>query len=477
MNILYELLESQSSQNPGQLGLACSAQQLTFSELKLAVDCAAVQLTELGISRGLIVATNLEAYESWILALAIAKVGAIGLTLAPGQSLEGEGSPLWHFLITNNPAADSAHNRLVFDKNWFSFDQSPATSPASFAPNEWVRAISTSGTTGEPKVALFDHRSLSNKAQDITKIWSGDRTEFNFMGLGSTGGFSTALASLLTGKPYLAKDTRKRPLIDFMVANQVEVLSGSPDQIAGFMSANMVDLPLLSGIKTIRLAGSNPGKVFLEKLRSHFDADIQSVYGSTETGAIFSSSITDTNDPKKLGDIRAGCEARVVDSSRSVISDGSIGFLETKSPSMYSGYLVSATAMSTQPSGDWFETGDMVSSKGGLFEFFGRDSNVLNVGGMKFDVSELEDFVKGIPGVSDALCFTGEDKQGREIHVMALVAQDSQISQKVLEAVNRRFTRKAPQLIWSTPMIQRVGLDKPARWKTREDFYKDYLGR
>ena len=167
----------------------------------------------------------------------------------------------------------------------------------------------------------------------------------------------------------------------------------------------------------------------------------------------------------------------MVDASRSEISDGSMGFLETKSPSMYSGYLISATAMSITPAGVWFETGDMVSASEGSFEFFGRDSNVLNVGGIKFEVSELEDFVKGVPGVTDALSFTGEDKQGREIHVMALVAQDSQVSQTVLEAASRRFPEIAPQLIWRTPVIQRVGLDKPARWKTREDFYKDYLGQ
>lgn len=477
MNILYELLETQSNENPDRIGLACSTKQLTFSQLKLAVDSAAAKLKELGVSRGLVVATNLEAYESWVIALATAKVGAIGLSLAPGQSLEGVGSPLWHFLITDDSSAESEHNRLVFDKNWFTFESSAVIPTESFAANDWVRAISTSGTTGEPKVALFDHRSLSIKAQDITKIWSGDRTEFNFMGLGSTGGFSTALASLLTGQPYLAKDTRRRPLIDFIVANQVEVLSGSPDQIAGFMAVNTADLPMLSGIKTIRLAGSNPGRVFLEKLRSHFDADILSVYGSTETGAIFSSSLTDTNEPKQLGDIRSGCEVRVVDASRSEISDGSMGFLETKSPSMYSGYLISATAMSITPAGVWFETGDMVSASEGSFEFFGRDSNVLNVGGIKFEVSELEDFVKGVPGVTDALSFTGEDKQGREIHVMALVAQDSQVSQTVLEAASRRFPEIAPQLIWRTPVIQRVGLDKPARWKTREDFYKDYLGQ
>lgn len=477
MNILYDLLETQSNQNPDRIGLACSAKQLTFSQLKLAVDSAAVKLTELGVSRGLIVATNLEAYESWVIALATAKVGAIGLSLAPGQLLEGAGSPLWHFLITNDSAAESAHDRLVFDKNWFDVDSSTVNPPESFAPNDWVRAISTSGTTGEPKVALFDHLSLSTKVQDITHIWSGDRTEFNFMGLGSTGGFSTALASLLTGQPYLAKDTKKRSLIDFIVANKVEVLSGSPDQLAGFMAANITDLPMLSGIKSIRLAGSNPGEVFLEKLKANFNVEITTVYGSTETGAIFSSKLSDSNAPGQLGELRVGCEARVVDASGDLISEGSMGFLETKSPSMYSGYLISATAMSIAPAGIWFETGDMVSAKEGSFEFFGRDSNVLNVGGIKFDVSKLEDFVKGIPGVTDAMSFTGEDKQGREMHVMAFVSQDSQLGQKVLDAATRRFPNIAPKLIWNTPMIQRAGLDKPARWKTREAFYKEYLLR
>lgn len=477
MNILYELLEKQADQNPDQLGLACSAKQLTFSELKLAVDSTAAKLNELGISRGLIVATNLGAFESWIVALALAKVGAIGLSLAPGQLIEGTGSPLWHFLITDDLAAESSSNRLVFDNSWFTFDSSPELPAASFAANEWVRAISTSGTTGEPKVALFDYQSLSNKLKDITSIWSGERTEFNFMALGSTGGFSTALASLLTGKAYLARDTRKRPLIDFMVSNKVEVLSGSPDQIAGFIAANGSDLSLLSGIKSIRLAGSNPGEVFLEKLRDNFDAEIQSVYGSTETGAIFSSSLAAGKGSRQLGELRPGCEFRVVDAAGKEISDGSMGFLETRSPSMYSGYLISATAMSFSPAGTWFATGDMVSSKDGSLEFFGRDSNVLNVGGIKFDVSELEDFVKGIQGVSDALSFTGEDKQGREIHVMAVVSGESQVGQKVLDAVLKRFPDIAPTLIWNTPKIQRVGLDKPARWKTREDFYRDQLLR
>lgn len=477
MNVLYELLESRAKASPNELGLACSATHLTFSELKRAVDNAAGKLHDLGISSGLIVATSLGDFEGWIVALALSKVGAVGLAVAPSHTLEGAGSPFWHVLVTSDPGAQSSANKLVFDRSWITIDTPHQMPAASFDSSDWVRAITTSGTTGQQKVALFNHKALASKVKDITSIWSGDRTEFNFMPISSTGGFSTALASLITGRPYLARDVIRRQLIDFIVANKVEVLSGSPDQIAGFVAANEEDLPLLAGIKTIRLAGSSPGEVFLEKLRSHVDVEIISVYGSTETGAVFSSVISSGISPEALGALRSGCDARVVDAAGVEVPEGSLGFLETKSPSMYSGYLVSATANSIQPADLWFETGDMVSANGGSFEFYGRDSNVLNVGGIKFDVSKLEDYVRGVPGISDALSFTAEDEQGREIHVMAIVSDVPQVGQKLIDTVSKRFPNIAPKMIWKTQAIQRVGLDKPARWKTRDEFYRNYLRR
>jgi acyl-coenzyme A synthetase/AMP-(fatty) acid ligase len=338
-----------------------------------------------------------------------------------------------------------------------------------------VRAIATSGTTGKPKLALFDQRSIAQKIDNLTGVWGGAGREFNFMPLAATGGFSTALVSLLTGTPFLAKDTIKRALIDFLIENQVEVLAGSPDQISGFIDANRENLGLLSEIKQIRLAGSHPGPLFLEKVRSFFDVQITSVYGSTETGAIFTVEVDRDSELRAMGMLKPGAQARVVDDTGQPLPMDAEGFLETKSDSMYSGYLADKQDMSIQEPGEWFATSDMAKVTEAGFVFLGRPSAVLNIGGVKIAVDELEQFVKQLDGVDDALSFEAEDKMGQAIHVMAVVASSDEIVESLIEAVNSRFKSRAPKLFWKTEFIDRAGLDKPARWKARERFNSEYL--
>lgn len=156
------------------------------------------------------------------------------------------------------------------------------------------------------------------------------------------------------------------------------------------------------------------------------------------------------------------------------VSDSNSGFLETQSPAMYSGYLTDLETMAIESAPEWFATSDSVSATGDIFEFLGRESNILNVGGVKFDVSPIEDFVRSLPGVRDALSFAAESNEAKEVHVMAIVLDSNETLEKVQSNLNERYPGFAPRIFWRTESIERVGLDKAARWRTRQSFEKAY---
>lgn len=475
MNIIHELLTKRAASHPDDLALASSKQELSFSQLLSAVDAVSQRLSRAGVQKGALVAVGLPGFENWVVTLALAKLGAVSWSFSLKANEEAPSSKIWHHLIASGPTSSSDPKTLLFDSSWLiSEEDIEHIPPTEFNQEDLVRAILTSGTTGTPKLAVFNQKSLKNKVENLTGVWGGPGTEFNFMPLGATGGFSTALMSLFGGTPYLAQDVYGDELIDFLVKNQVEVLAGSPDQLSGFISRSQDHVGRLSGVKKIRLAGSHPGDGLLERLRSVFDSDISSVYGSTESGAIFSADLNGDEPLASLGRLRNGSEARVVSETGEPLPKGSEGLLETRSNSMFVGYLLDSRQMTVSAESPWFATGDQAKESEDGFVFLGRESGVLNIGGVKMDVEDLERFVHSLPGIEDALCFAAEDKSGKPILVMAIVAKADESVEYAIRLVNDNFPAQRPDLFWRTKTIDRVGLEKPARWQNKQRFDREY---
>jgi long-chain acyl-CoA synthetase len=477
MNVIYDLLEQRAKLSPNDLAVASSKQEMSFLELQSAVERVSNALTLAGVSKGKLVAVLLPDFENWIVSLAIAKIGAVGCCLPLEFEPGSEKAAFWDFIVTPPAKASATPNSIAIQRDWISKEVLDTFSPPEpMTDDDFVRAIWTSGTTGKPKVAVFKHSSLAIQIAGLQESWAGGTREFNFMPLAAVGGFLTAAASLVSGTTYLARDVSGKDLIDFLVSRKVQVLVGSAEQLSVFMNRNPEHLHLLAGIETIRLAGSSPTPGFLERLADVFDADIVSVYGATETGAIFSKQVDPDTGMDDLGTLLTGRQARVVNEMGAEVPDGAEGSLVTKSRSMFAGYLIGKDPITIQQSPEWFLTGDQAIAEGGRFKFLGRESNVVNVGGMKFDVTELEQFVRQLEGVVDALAFNAEDHLGKEILVMAIVAEDA-VVRNAISKIESAFPNLVPGLFWNTDQIERGALDKPARWKTRQKYYQEQLGR
>ncbi len=86
----------------------------------------------------------------------------------------------------------------------------------------------------------------------------------------------------------------------------------------------------------------------------------------------------------------------------------------------------------------FFAAGDRVAPDGGGFLLLGRVDGVVKVSGKRVDLKEIEDHLKSLPGVRDALVIALPADGGRETDIHALAAGSADPNQ-LKEALSRRF--------------------------------------
>lgn len=101
------------------------------------------------------------------------------------------------------------------------------------------------------------------------------------------------------------------------------------------------------------------------------------------------------------GRLAPGVELRVLDDQGAELGIGEVGSLQLRAPEMMAGYLqADADARSMLPGG-WFDTGDVGSlGHDGYVRISGRTKDIINRGGEKFSVREIEELVAGHPDVT-----------------------------------------------------------------------------
>jgi fatty acid CoA ligase FadD36 len=148
-----------------------------------------------------------------------------------------------------------------------------------------------------------------------------------------------------------------------------------------------------------------PVPVFDELVRLTGHAPVER-YGSTESLITISTRADGERRPGWVGLPLPGVQTRLVgEDGAPVPHDGeTIGHLQIKSPTVFSGYLnrPDATAEAFDADG-WFRTGDVaVIDAGGMHRIVGRESvDLIKSGGFRIGAGEIETVLLGYPGVDE----------------------------------------------------------------------------
>jgi hypothetical protein len=251
-------------------------------------------------------------------------------------------------------------------------------------PTEWI--LLTSGTTGAPKLLGHDLASLtapirSGLGQGADVVWG------TFYDIRRYGGLQIFFRAVL-GRGSFVLSGAGEPIGDYLVrlgAHGVTHVSGTPTHWRRVLMS-----PEARAIapRYIRLSGEIADQAILSALRAFYpQAGIGHAFASTEAGVGF-----------EVDDGLEGFPASMVGAPGAVrikVDDGSLRIRSARTAVRRVGEEGSTIA-----DGDGFvDTGDIVERRGDRYYFLGRQSGIINVGGLKVHPEEVEAAINSHPAV------------------------------------------------------------------------------
>jgi len=280
-------------------------------------------------------------------------------------------------VIVTDPESDLAAPR---DLEILTVSRLPVPTPlvrrAGIA-TEWI--LLTSGTTGTPKLVVHTLESLAGALPRQADAGAGPMVWSTFYDIRRYGGLQIYLRAVLSGSSLVLSCPAEPPQ-DFFTrgaAAGVTHISGTPSH---WRRALMSGACALLNPKYVRLSGEVADQTVLDNLRSVFPTSrIGHAFASTEAGVAF-----DVNDGL------AGFPADYIDSERSgVAMKVEDGTLRIRSQRRAARYLGEEAAPLASDAG-FIDTGDLVELVAGRYQFRGRKTGVINVGGLKVHPEEVE---------------------------------------------------------------------------------------
>ncbi|MCE9581107.1 MAG: AMP-binding protein [Planctomycetes bacterium] len=177
--------------------------------------------------------------------------------------------------------------------------------------------------------------------------------------------------------------------------------------------------------------GAGLWKRFEEKFRVR----IANVYGLTETvtGGCFSGPDDASHRHGTVGK-PVDCEVEITDEAGRPVPAGVAGELRMKGTHLMTGYLNDPEATAAALHDGWLRTGDLATRDGeGFVRIVGRLKSVVISAGQNIQPEEVDDVLRGVPGVRDAATFGIPDDRFGEILVGCVeIAEGSGLTEGVL---------------------------------------------
>jgi acyl-CoA synthetase (AMP-forming)/AMP-acid ligase II len=364
---------------------------ITYRELDRWSDELAVALASRhDVGDGTVAALTLPSDPRYVASyLALAKLGAITAGVNPRMAPDEKQRVL-----------DQLAPDIVVGDD-FPFERVTGEAPAELARDDAriVTVVFTSGTTGEPKGAVFTDRQL----EAIATIDIG--------GLDTWGAGSPMLAStqfchigFMTKLPWyvrqgctlvLQERWRAADTLRLVAEHRMPSIGGVAAQIALLLRVDGFDDYDVSSVRTIVIGGGPSPPEIVREARTRFGAAYSIRYSSTESGGVGTATAFDAPDEEALytvGRPRSGVEVRIDDDS---------GELLLRSPAAMTGYWRDPVRTAATVIDGWLHTGDLAAwDDQGCLRIVGRTTDMYIRGGYNVHPQEVEAVLVEHPAVS-----------------------------------------------------------------------------
>jgi len=433
---------------------------LTFREWDRAAEGVAGLLAAQGVTKGDVVALLLPSSIDYAVCYAAAmRLGAItsGINprLGPAEraSILDRAKPSCVVLdpvlgIAETPSGAAVIGRpLVHD----AFDGPGPPRRPVLGPHDAVAVVWTSGTTGRPKGAVFDHANLEAVAAG-TDVLShpGDRrlSPLPFAHVGymtrAWDEIAHGITTVITPTPWRAAEA-----LAILESERITVAQGVPTQWALILE---LDALATTDLRSLRIAGTGAARMAAEHVRALGDRlGVPVVVRYTSTEASLGTGTVPGDPPEvvatTVGRPVPGVELRLVADDESPAAEGEVGRVWLRSGAVMRGYwadrfqihpdepdrgseqLVDAEATSVVVDEDgWVRTGDFgrLDALGNL-TLIGRDNELYIRGGYNVLPAEVESVLLTHRAIGDVAVVGAPDPVMGEVGVAFVVLDPSMV--------------------------------------------------
>ncbi len=312
-------------------------------------------------------------------------------------------------------------------------------------PDMTAQLLFTSGSTGEPKGVLQTHASLNEAAaihihhfgltaDDVIYIPSPLAHQTGFL-------YGMWIALLLGATQVVQTVWEAEAGFKAMRETGVTFVQAATPFLADIVRVARERRETIESLRTFVATGAAIPRELAREARQVLGAEVGGAFGTTESclGAAF----VPGQDPDLAwsADGRAleGITLRVVDDSGDPLPAGAEGNFEVLTPTLFEGYLNRAELSADAITADgYYRTGDLATiDADGYLRITGRVKDVINRGGEKVPVVEVEQLLYGHPAVREvAIVAMPDQRLGERACAFVVLEADAELD---FEAMQRHL--------------------------------------
>lgn len=446
---------------------------LTWRELDEQADAVATALLELGVAAGEPVAWQLPNWAEFpVLAVAVARIGAISCPLMPifreremsfmvgrsrarvlvvPQEFRGrdhlaetldllarpEAAAIEHVVVVGGtrplPANETVRWHRYADLTAGREPDRAAIQARQPAPDALAQLLFTSGTSGEPKGVLHRMRSLTRAVGMEIRHLGLTRADRVFIPspLAHQTGFLYGMWLAMTlGVPQILQPVwNGHAALEGLRRWQGTFTQAATPFLADLLGAVEETGRRPEALRIFVATGAAVPRALAERATGELGAAVCGAWGTTET--CLGTLAAPGDEPALVwgtdGRALDGVGVRVVDDAGAVLGPGQEGNFEVTSDCLFAGYLdrpdLTAEAMTAD---GWYRSGDLaVIDEAGFVRITGRVKDVINRGGEKVPVAEIEQLLHQHPAIREAAIVAMPDERlGERACAYVVAAED-----------------------------------------------------
>jgi len=379
------------------------------------------------------------------------------------EKLDGQIPAVKHFIVMSNTGKFTTKLKPAHDYEQLIAAEKPEFAWPELDENSPMGLCYTSGTTGNPKGAMYTHRSnyLHTITQCLTESMGIARTDTVMavvpMFHANAWGLPYACCMLGVKQVFPGPTMDGASICRLIEDERVTFTAGVPTIWMGVkneLESNPGKYDL-SSLKTMVCGGSAPPRALIDWFETKLGIEFHQAWGMTETSPLGSvtklkSKMKDWPREKILdvkqrcGIIAPGLEARIVDDNgNEAAHDGvEMGRLLVRGPWIASEYY-KADAPERFPDG-WFDTGDIATIDAeGYIAIADRAKDVIKSGGEWISSVDMENAIMAIPGVAEAAVIGVNHPRWQERPLACVVVKPGEAvtKQQVLDYLASKFAK------------------------------------